>query len=186
MREASGVLKRILGLFLFKWSPREFASRDPAKENVNPFGGAVHFHHTSRCYCANGIANKIFQIADNTGRYREMVICLISDASSSNIRPPPRYVFPTDERDDNVYNGGRTNGGDPAFRQFLYMRIQFSYMISWNISVRVSTIRNKCIQCNCPRVLHFITIHHGNIINPGNISIPWNTIVRNRFYNDRR
>lgn len=80
-----------LGLFLFKrFSPRILLPPHLAKENVNPFGGAVHFHHTSRCYCANGIANKIFQIADNTGRYREMVICLISDASNSNIRPPIR------------------------------------------------------------------------------------------------
>lgn len=42
-----------------------------------------------------------------------MVICLISDASSSNIRPP-RYVFPTDERDDNVYNRGGGEGEQMA------------------------------------------------------------------------
>lgn len=86
----------------------------------------------------------------------------------------PRYVFPTDERDDNAYNGGEQMAEIPLLDNF-YTRIQFSYdflkyihlyhiyLCSYLFETNVSNVTRVYI-----RLLPFIT----NIINPGNISIP--------------
>lgn len=71
----------------------------------------------------------------------------------------PRYVFPTDERDDNAYNGGEQMAEIPLLDNF-YTRIQFSYDFLKYIYVYVYIYNVTYVP--------FIT----NIINPGNISIP--------------
>lgn len=75
----------------------------------------------------------------------------------------PRYVFPTDERDDNAYNGGEQMAEIPLLDNF-YTRIQFSYDFLKYIYVYVYIYNVTYVPCLLP----FIT----NIINPGNISIP--------------
>lgn len=59
-------------------------------------------------------------------------------------------MFPTDERDDNAYNGGEQMAEMPLLDNFYIREFNF-LMISWNISVCMYVyplsylFRNKCI-----------------------------------------